>query len=104
MVQSPLKLCRKLPYHSKESSDTYLLSGSEEENTDSIAESELAVVPAPSPYRFEPGVTTSDSSISSSSEQSDSEVRQGDLTYLYLQSIVASNNDPFLNNNLIIKC
>ena len=41
---------------------------------------ELAVLSAnPSPYRFEPVVTISDSSISSSSDESDSEDRLSDL-------------------------
>ena len=78
----------------EESTDTHPSSRLEEENSARVTESEdeLAVMPVPSPYKFEPEVTTSDSSISSS-EESDSEDRCSDLLdYLYLQYIIASNN------------
>lgn len=69
-----------------ESSDSYLSSGTEE-NSAAESDSELAEVAAPSPYRFEPDVTTSDSSTSSSSEESDSEDRLSDMSwYIYIFS------------------
>ena len=58
-----------------ESSDNYLSTSSEENSAEEV-EDELAEVVTPSPYRFKPDLTSSDSS-----EESDSEDRLSNTSW-----------------------